>query len=794
MGNKLSYEQLEQKVKELELQLLEQERDAKDNYTLYKKIFDNSLDAIAILDEQACYIEQNDAHEKLIGYNDEELENKTPAIHFGQKAFEHIASKLSNDNIYREEHISNTKFGKKNIELSAFSVNIKNQIKYVGVKRDITERKIIETRIKKVNKVLLEEKKIFTQGKVMIFNWQNKENWPITYVSANVKDILGYEVEEMRSDNFIYSEIIYPEDLTRVKNEVDENTNEIKDAFSHKPYRLITKEGKIIWVLDYTILIKDEENKVTNYHGYLIDISDRIETENELLISKEKIIESSRKLDTLIGNLKGMVYRCRNDKNWTMEYVSNGIYDLSGYQVEDIVNNKKQTWGEVVHPDDRRKVWDNVQLAIKNCTHYTLVYRIISKTGQTKWVWEQGQGIYKDNKLVALEGFITDITDQKNIETELVLAKTTAEQSNQLKTEFLQNMSHEIRTPMNGIIGFARLLNEENLSPEKTKNYTNIIANSSEQLLKIITDILEISKLETQQIKAERNTVNLNDLLTSLFIIFDIKAKENKTPLYLRKTLSDSQSLIFIDEVKLHKIISNILENSIKFTPNGFIEFGYKIQDKNIIIHIADTGIGIDKRKQKKVFERFSQEENDLSKKYGGLGLGLSIARENAKLLGGNITFESEKGEGTTFFITIPYHPVLKDEKSENVEDDKIKEYNVLVVEDEEINFLFIETLLKTFEFKLNITHAKNGIEAINLCNNDTDLVLMDIKIPLLNGYEATKKIKEVRPNLPIIAQTAYSTIKDKDAAIGAGCDDYISKPINRVELSSKMKILLKIK
>ena len=657
MGNKLSYEQLEQKVKQLELRLLDQERNAKDKYILYKKIFDNSLDAIAILDEQACYIEQNDAHEKLIGYSSKELENKTPAIHFGQDVFAHIASELANNSVYRAEHVSNTKFGKKHIELSAFSVMINNQIKYVGVKRDVTERKIIETRIKKVNKVLLEEKKIFTQGKVMIFNWQNKKNWPITYVSSNVKNILGYEVEEMRSEKFIYSEIIHPEDVSRVENEVYENTANIRNAFSHKPYRLITKKGKTIWVLDYTILIKDEDNEIINYHGYLIDISDRIEAENEL-----------------------------------------------------------------------------------------------------------------------------------------VSAKTTAEQSNQLKTEFLQNMSHEIRTPMNGIIGFARLLNEEELSPEKIKNYTNIIANSSEQLLKIITDILEISKLETKQIKAEKNTVNLNDLLTSLFIVYDIKAKENKTPLYLRKTLSDSQSLIYIDEVKLHKIISNILENSIKFTPNGFIEFGYKLNDNNLIIHIADTGIGIDKRKQNKVFERFSQEENTLSKKYGGLGLGLSIAKENAKLLGGNITFESEKGEGTTFFITIPYSPVLKEEKNENVESKILKEYNVLVVEDEEVNFLFIETLLRAFDFKLNITHAKNGIEAINLCNDDTDLVLMDIKIPLLNGYEATKKIKEIRPDLPIIAQTAYSTQNDKDAAIGAGCDDYISKPINRVELSNKIKMLLKIK
>lgn len=332
----------------------------------------------------------------------------------------------------------------------------------------------------------------------------------------------------------------------------------------------------------------------------------------------------------------------------------------------------------------------------------------------------------------------------------MIEAKEKAEESNRLKTEFIHNLSHEIRTPMNGILGFSEFLNKDNLSAAKRKYYVNIINSSSMQLLRVIDDILEISKLNTRQVKVDERQICLNDLLLEHFSIFDLKAKENKTPLYLKKGLPDLESFIYTDESKLNKILSKLIENAFKFTHDGFVEIGYQLIDNSMLqLYVKDTGIGIKPENQKLIFERFSQE-NDASNHIGGLGLGLSIAKENAELLGGKITLFSKKGEGATFFVTLPYKPVHEEEiKMQNKAgsgngDEKLNQFQILVVEDEEVNFLFIETLLTNeLEFNYQIIHAKNGKDAVEICNENPgiNLVLMDLKMPVMNGFEATKLI-----------------------------------------------------
>lgn len=369
--------------------------------------------------------------------------------------------------------------------------------------------------------------------------------------------------------------------------------------------------------------------------------------------------------------------------------------------------------------------------------------------------------------------------DNESQHKELIIAKEKAEKSDRLKTEFLNNMSHEIRTPMNGILGFSQLLNNSDLTDKKRKHFINIIQNSGNQLLKIIDDILEISNLGTGQLKASNSPVCLNDLLLELFSVFDINAKENKTPLYLKKGLLDKESTIFIDRIKLKKILSKLLENALKFTNVGHIEFGYTVKNKTLHLYVKDTGCGITLEQQKFIFENFSRKDENSNQIGSGLGLGLSIAKENTKLLEGTITVSSEKNKGATFSVNLPYNPVYtKPKKNETAKDDCV----ILIAEDEEVNFLYLETLLNlNFDFPYKILHAKDGIEAVEICkqNENINFILMDIKMPNMNGLEATKLIKIFRPNLPIIVQTAYSSVEDKLKAKEVGCDDFISKPIS---------------
>lgn len=481
------------------------------------------------------------------------------------------------------------------------------------------------------------------------------------------------------------------------------------------------------------------------------------------------------------------------DLNLNILYVSPSVQKLRGYSIKEVMS---QQLDQIFTPESLKKVNKLFaeQMALETggkadpTRTESLELEEYCKDGSIIWV-EIALSFIRDSNLKAVQILTVtrDITNRKKTEVELLTAKEKAEESSRLKTEFLHNMSHEIRTPMNGIIGYSQFLDNPDLSVENQKQYTKIIINSSEQLLKIIDDILEISQLETRQVVKVDKRVSLNDLLFGLFSDFDIKAKEKGIPLYYKKGLTDNESIIYTDETKLNKIIGNLLGNAIKFTQNGYVEIGYHLRENKIEIYIEDTGIGISPENQEIIFERFSQEIKGLTRLYGGLGLGLSIAKENAELLGGEISLKSEKGKGSTFFVTIPYKPAFSDIKNSKQDISARKTagkndcYTILIAEDEELNYLYLETLIKRNAKEIKILHARNGKEAVGICNDheEINLVLMDIKMPIMNGYEATRQIKSFRPDLPVIAQTAYSTSEDKNNSISAGCDDFISKPIS---------------
>lgn len=370
---------------------------------------------------------------------------------------------------------------------------------------------------------------------------------------------------------------------------------------------------------------------------------------------------------------------------------------------------------------------------------------------------------------------------------QLKIAKEKAEESDCLKTIFIQNISHEIRTPMNGIIGFSELLMKDNLSIEEQKEYAKIIANNSKDLIVIIDNILEIAKLQTERISVRPEEIDLDALFESIYKKYQQKAEEKNINLVVESKHDKDCQHALIDKPKLFKILLNLIDNAIKFTQMGSIVIQYEIVQNSIVISVKDSGIGILKRDQENIFHNFSQSEKEISKNYGGLGLGLSIAKKNADLIGGTITFTTQENQGSTFTLTLPFIPVPKpSEKSKSNfsnSTEKPEKHIILIAEDGDVNFLFLKTVLtKMPEFDFIIHRAENGRKAVEICEQNTniELVLMDIKMPIMDGYEATKRIKKIRPQLPVVAQTAYSTQEDIEKAIEAGCDDFISKPVDR--------------
>lgn len=373
---------------------------------------------------------------------------------------------------------------------------------------------------------------------------------------------------------------------------------------------------------------------------------------------------------------------------------------------------------------------------------------------------------------------------------DLKIAKERAEESDRLKLAFLANMSHEIRTPMNGILGFSSLLKEPNLTDKKKDEYLYIIERSGERLLDIIDDIISISKIESGQMELNMNELNINEQIEYIYNFFLPETKKKEMHLSFRNSLTSSESTIITDRVKIDAVLTNLVKNAVKYSDNGSIELGYIKKGDYLEFYVKDTGIGIQKEEQELIFDRFIQSDAAVSRVIEGNGLGLSISEAYVKMLGGEIWVESEIDKGSTFYFTVPYQtPMITEnitEKNElnGVEVSQRNKLKILIVEDDETSEKFISLIVK--DISSQIINARTGKEAVQAFNEnpDIDLVLMDIQLPELNGYEATRQIREINKDAIIIAQTAFGLYGDEEKAINAGCNDYISKPINEKELN----------
>lgn len=389
-----------------------------------------------------------------------------------------------------------------------------------------------------------------------------------------------------------------------------------------------------------------------------------------------------------------------------------------------------------------------------------------------------------------------DITEIKRYEKELIEAKERAEESDRLKSSFLANMSHEIRTPLNGILGFAQLICEEDVSSEERGKFAEVVKSSGEQLLNIINDIIDISKIEAGKIEVKPINFDANRALDEALGIISSNASAKGLTVFVGSRLGADEKFINTDKGKLLQALNNFLSNAVKFTDSGTIEIGVTRLGDRLRFYCSDTGIGMDKEKIQLIFERFRQIDEGDTRKYGGAGLGLAISKALVEIIGGKVWAESKPGLGSTFFIEIPYVAAEKPDYQPAKLNSKLSSSDLsgkvaLVVEDETSNFLFLKNLL--VKSGIDIIRARNGNEAIEKCANveKIDFVLMDLKMPEKSGYAAAREIKTMRPTLPIIAQTAYARPEDRRKALDAGCDDYVAKPIPPELLIRKIKSCL---
>jgi len=405
--------------------------------------------------------------------------------------------------------------------------------------------------------------------------------------------------------------------------------------------------------------------------------------------------------------------------------------------------------------------------------------------------------IDNEGRIVGSFGISEDITDRKLAEFELLKAKDKAEESDRLKSAFLANMSHEIRTPMNGILGFADLLKEPNLSGDSQQEYIQVIQKSGIRMLNIINDIIDISKIESGQMEVNISETNVNDQTNYIYTFFKPEVEQKGLQFILKNALPNNEVILKTDREKIYAILTNLVKNAIKFTQKGSIEFGYNLKKDELEFFIKDTGAGIPKDQINLIFERFRQGSESLSKQYEGSGLGLSISKAYIELLGGKIWVESEVGKGTTFYFTIPYDSKLESSTLEYYNslqeiEKQNKTLKILIVEDDEASSILLDIALNSIAKE--VLFAYNGVEAIEKCRNnpDIDLVMMDMKMHQMDGFEATRQIRCFNKEVVIIAQTAYTLTGDKEHVLEVGCNGYISKPIKRDQLLALIKSYFK--
>jgi PAS domain S-box-containing protein len=747
---------------------------------------------------------------KLTGYTPEEITNSGGGIDYGhlvhnadvKRVDDSIQTALSKGEAFTIEYRILTKQG----ELKwvwergrAVGRNEKGFTVLEGFITDITPSKLADIAVSESQKRL---SLFIEQSPLAIIQWN--PDFTIAEWNPAAERVFGFSKDEAvgkRGTDTILQGAIY-ESVLPVWNKLmtmkggEYNINENS-----------TKSGEPVICEWYNMPLENSDGIVIGISSIANDITERQMARRALEESEEKFRKFGQAaLDAVI-----MI-----DDRGLIEYWNPAAERIFGYSFEDVIG---QPVHDLLMPEYYRQRHESAWLRFAETGEGNVLGKMVelrakNSAGEEFPIEIALSGITVKGRNGAI-GYIRDISERKEAEKEINLkneeykivneelsatlsriryinhelqeAKSRAEESDNLKTAFLANLSHEIRTPMNGIMGFAQLLQSKQLETEKQNKYLGIIEKSGKRMLNLINDLVDISKLEAGQVKVYADSFDLNQVMDDTFHFFRPEAKDKGLVLNLKLGLKDEAAMILTDQPKFEQVLVNLLKNALKFTKSGEINFGYDLKGKFIEFWVEDTGPGIPEDYHTKIFERFRQADEVPYREEEGSGLGLAISKAFIELMGGRIYLESELGKGSKFIFTLPYRHEEKtgviENAETNIDDFDLSKAVVMIAEDDEISYNYFKELM--IDTKMTILRAANGMQAIDMFKEhpEINLILMDIKMPGINGLDAVRLIKEINPNVPVVAQTAYALESDKIKALAAGCDDYLSKPIAKDKL-----------
>lgn len=664
------------------------------------------------------------------------------------------------------------------------------------VGRDVTERNKVEHELQKLSQVVEQ-----SPDSIIVTD----TNGIIEYANESAYRISGYQEGELtgkkvsilnsnENDNF---------DWEDMRNTIQKGS-EWKGIFKNK-----NKKGKIYWQRSSISALKNQKGEITHFLSIQEDISEQKHNESiqQALYNISKQAIETTELTRLFENIKNELNQLLDASNFFVAFYNSDDDTLTSVYSSD-ENEPIETWpaeksltGYVVknnkslllQEDDFQKMVKKgeVELIGQNSAVWMGVPLVSDGSAYGAFVIQNytNPEAYTIKELRMLEFIASQVSisiqRQKSIE-DLKEALKKSEAGDKIKTAFINNISHEIRTPLNGILGFSEMIISNDSSPEDNEIFFSIIRKSSKRLLNTVNSYMDISMIVSGNIEISRRATKVEPLLNEVYNDYLELAEHKGIDLRLETIAIDSDLTVNTDQEKLRKIIAHLVDNALKFTKKGLITIGASLTNNDIEFYVKDTGIGITPEARKIIFNAFMQADISATRGYEGSGLGLTIAHGLTTLLGGSLNVDSEVGSGSTFYVTLPISQnnlLVKDLQIKQTEEKPEEKPLILVAEDDDSNFKYIEIVLKYASFE--ILRAENGLEAIELCKNNSNikLILMDIKMPIMDGFEATKNIRTFLPNLPVIALTAYVTAEDENAAFASGCNEYITKPVSKNRL-----------